>query len=350
MQNSNQGAPIAPFTTLDKNKYTTGFRARGKFLVVILGPTAAGKTSLAIEIAKTFNTEIISADSRQFFREMNIGTGKPSAKQLKEVKHHFINSLSVTDDYNVGMFERDAHNVLEKIFNPNTKGGNTDEEKNISGSLQGGGQTFAVMVGGSGLYINAVCHGFDEMPEVNKEVRANLMALYKENGIDALQSLLKKYDEKYYGRVDVKNPHRLIRAIEVCMVTGKSYAELRKGEKQKRNFTFIKIGLEMEREKLYEKINARVDEMMKQGLLDEVKSLVKYKHLNSLQTIGYLELFDFIEGKTDLSSAVALIKQNTRNFAKRQMTWFKKDKETAWFEPNKKEEIDKYILGKTANQ
>lgn len=303
-----------------------------KILIVILGPTAVGKTSLSIDIAKEFNTEIISADSRQFFREMNIGTAKPSEEQLTSVKHHFINSLSVKDEYNAGMFERDALKILNNIF----------KKKNI-----------AVMAGGSGLYINAVCNGFDEVPEGDKEVRVNLIALYKEKGIEALQALLKQYDEKHFRKVDIKNPHRLIRAIEVCMVTGKPYSELRKGEKQIRKFIPIKIGLEMEREKLYERINERVDTMLNEGLLQEVKSLALFRaggNLNSLQTVGYKELFDFIDGKTDLSSAVELIKQNTRNFAKRQMTWLRKDKEIKWLRGNQKEEITKYICEKIKNQ
>lgn len=297
-----------------------------KLLIIILGPTAVGKTSVAIDVAKELGTEIISADSRQFFRETIIGTAKPSPQQLKEVKHYFINSLSVTDDYNAGMFERDALKVLEKIF-----------AKKKS----------AVMAGGGGLYINAVCNGFDEVPEADKEVRANLSALYKEDGIEALQKMLKKLDEEHYRKVDIKNPHRLIRAIEVCMVTGNPYSELRKGEKQKRNFTYLKIGLELGREELYKRINARVDAMMNNGLLEEVKSLSEYKHFNSLQTVGYKELFDCLEDKTELKQAIELIKQNTRNYAKRQMTWFRKDKEIKWFRTNEQEEIKKYIYSQT---
>jgi tRNA dimethylallyltransferase len=293
-----------------------------KFLIVILGPTAVGKTSLAIDVAKEFSTEIISADSRQFFQEMNIGTAKPSEDELKSIKHHFINSLSIHDDYNAGMFERDALNILSTIF----------QKKRV-----------AVMVGGSGLYINAVCNGFDEIPETHKEIRAGIMDKYKNEGIEYLRNTLKKLDEDHYRKIDLKNPHRLIRAIEVCLITGKPYSEFRKEQKQRRNFTSIKIGLNMDREKLYARINFRVDEMMKKGLLDEVKSLIKYKHLNSLQTVGYKELFDFIDGKTDLQRAIDLIKQNTRNFAKRQMTWFRKDKEIKWFDPSEKEKIIEHI-------
>lgn len=278
-----------------------------------MGPTAVGKTTVAIELAGSFSTEIISADSRQFFKEMIIGTAKPSKTELASVKHHLVNSLSVTEEYNVGMFERDALRILTDIFS----------KKDI-----------AIMAGGSGLYINAVCNGFDEVPQADKEVRANLTAMYKKEGIDYLQSTLQKLDPVHYKKVDIKNPHRLIRAIEVCTVTGKPYSDLRKGKKQKRDFNVVKIGLNMEREKLYKKINARVDEMMKAGLLEEVRSLDKYKELNSLKTVGYNELFNHLDRKTDLKQAVDLIKQNTRNFAKRQMTWFRKDEEIQWFEPS----------------
>jgi len=305
-------------------------QAGEKYLIVILGPTAVGKTSLAIDIATQLDTEIISADSRQFYREMNIGTAKPSAEELKKVKHHFNNSLSITDEYNVGKFEKDALQVLNKIF----------VKKNV-----------AVMAGGSGLYIHAVCNGFDSVPEADKEVRENLSALYKEKGIEALQGMLKKLDSPHYKKVDIKNPHRLIRAIEVCMVTGKPYSELREsdkgqgaGEKKKRQFTTIKIGLELGREELYARINARVDEMMKQGLLEEVKSLKAHRHRNSLNTVGYKELFDYLDGKCDLQTAIEKLKQNTRNFAKRQLTWFRRDKEIKWFSPNGSDEIVKHIL------
>ena len=287
-------------------------------LIVILGPTAVGKTSLSIDVAKEFDTEIISADSRQFFREMNIGTAKPSDAQLKQVKHHFINSLSIKDEYNVGEFEKETLKVLEKIFSK---------------------KKTTVMVGGSGLYINAVCNGFDEVPSSDKKVRENIMEMYKQEGIEYLRSTLKKLDKEHYSKVDLSNPHRMIRAIEVCIVTGKKYSELRKGKKEKRSFSIVKIGLDMEREKLYERINSRVDEMMTDGLLEEVKSLSPFKHLNALNTVGYKELLEHLEGKHDLVRAVELIKQNTRNFAKRQLTWFRKDKEVKWFEPSEKEKI-----------
>jgi len=313
---------VPPSPKGEKNVSKAPFISGEKTLIVILGPTAVGKTSLAIDIANELCTEIISADSRQLFREMNIGTAKPNEEELQSVKHHFINSLSIQEDYNAGMFEREALKVLEIIF----------QNKNT-----------AVMAGGSGMYINAVCNGFDEVPEADKQIRTNIIEMYKREGIDYLRDTLKKLDEKHYKKIDIKNPHRLIRALEVCMITGIPYSELRKEKKQKRNFTSIKIGLTIEREKLYERINTRVDEMMKQGLLDEVRTLIKYKQKNSLQTVGYKELFDFIEGKHDLNRAVELIKQNTRNFAKRQMTWFRKDKEIIWFDSNEKEKIMQHL-------
>lgn len=294
-----------------------------KFLIVILGPTATGKTALAIDIAKAFGTEILSADSRQFFREMNIGTAKPSPQQLKEIRHHFINSLSVHNEYNVGEFEKDALAILEKIYSKNN---------------------IAVMAGGSGLYINAVCNGFDNVPQADKEIRKDLTARYKDKGIESLRIALKRLDPEHYEKIDLSNPHRLIRAIEVCMITGRKYSEIRsdsgtqetEGRRLRtgiREFKVIKVGLNVEREKLYERINARVDAMVDAGLLEEVKSLFPLRHLNSLNTVGYKELFEYMEGKTDFKSAVDRIKQNTRNFAKRQLTWFRKDKNIKWFSP-----------------
>ena len=303
-----------------------------KYLIVVVGPTAVGKTSFAIDVAKELSSEIISADSRQFFKEMNIGTAKPSEEELKTVKHYFINSLSIKDEYNVGIYERDTLKLLDKIF----------ETTNV-----------AVLAGGSGLYINAVCNGFDKVPPADKEIRTQLEKLYKESGIEALCSLLKKYDDEHYKKIDLSNPHRLIRAIEVCIATGEKYSDLRKKDNgdpssiiRHRSFEILKIGLHMEREKLYERINTRVDEMMNKGLLEEVRSLAalrKEGKLNSLQTVGYKELFDFIDGKTELTRAVELIKQNTRNFAKRQMTWFRKDDTIKWFDANERESILQFI-------
>ncbi len=293
-----------------------------KFLIVIVGPTAIGKTALSIELAKQFNTEIISADSRQFFKEMSIGTAKPTTAEMQGIMHHFINSHSIIENYNVGKFENETINLLETIF----------AKKNT-----------ALLVGGSGLYIDAVCKGFDELPEANEDIRNQLKKLVDEKGIEGLQELLKKLDFDYYNKVDLQNSQRISRALEVCLATGKPYSTLRAGKLKNRNFNVIKIGLNTSREKLYEKINMRVDEMIQQGLLEEVKSLQEYKNKNALQTVGYKELFDYLENKIDLKTAIDLIKQHTRNFAKRQLTWFRKDEEIMWFEPMDKENITKYI-------
>ena len=321
----------APFSPPGLLAVRTGAGGK-KSLIIICGPTAVGKTAVAVELATELHTEIISADSRQFFREMNIGTAKPSPQELKAAKHHFINSLSVTDEYNVGMFERDALKILDSIFQK---------------------KDYALLVGGSGLYINAVCNGFDEVPQADKEIRNNLAEMYKQEGITYLQNTLQKLDPEHFKKMDIKNPHRLIRAIEVCITTGKLYSELRKGEKKKRNFDVIRIGLTLDREKLYAKINARVDQMMKEGLLEEVKALAPLRargNLNSLQTVGYKELFDHLDGKTDLNRAIELIKQNTRNFAKRQMTWFRKDDEIKWFAPQEIQKILDYVAEAVARK
>ena len=296
-----------------------------KNLIVIAGPTASGKTNLAINLAQYFCTQIISADSRQFFSELNIGTAKPNAEELKKIKHHFIGHISVNDDYDAGKFESDAIQLIQTIFQK---------------------YDTLVLVGGSGLYIDAVCKGFDELPSVDEKIRTQLNSAFKEKGIAALQELLIKHDQKHYQNVDLNNPHRIIRALEICIGTGLPYSSFRKGKGKKRNFNCIKIGIDVERNLLYKKINERVDKMMGAGLLEEVKSLLNMKHLNALQTVGYKELFDFIDGKCNLLQATEKIKQNTRNFAKRQITWFRKDKEITWFNPTNKKEIIHFIENK----
>ncbi|MDO9184527.1 MAG: tRNA (adenosine(37)-N6)-dimethylallyltransferase MiaA [Bacteroidia bacterium] len=293
-----------------------------KNLIVIVGPTAVGKTAMSIAIAKAFDCPVVSADSRQFFKEMNIGTAKPTETEIEGVTHYFINSHSITDDFNVGKYETEAIALLEKLFQTNEK---------------------VILVGGSGLYIDAVCKGFDELPEADEEIRNKINLLLKTDGIEGLQTLLKELDINYYNKVDLQNPQRLSRALEVCLTTGKPYSELRKGKIKKRNFNIIKVGINTSRELLYDRINKRVDEMMKDGLLNEVKSLQDFKHLNALQTVGYKELFDHLENKLDLNSAIELIKQNSRRFAKRQLTWFHRDEEIKWFEPNQAKEILMYI-------
>ena len=293
-----------------------------KTLIIVLGPTAIGKTSLSIQLAKHFNTEIISADSRQFYKELLIGSAPPSAKELSEVKHHFIQHLSVSQDYNVGKFEEDAILNIEELFTKNDK---------------------VIVVGGSGLYIDAICKGFDKMPETPSEIREEVISLYKKNGIDFLQNEVQQKDPFFYNEVDRNNPQRLLRALEVMYSTNKTFSSFRNKKDKKRNFKIIKIGLETDRELLYNRINERVDIMMENGLLQEVKSLTHFKNKNSLQTVGYKELFEHLEGKITLEEALNKIKQNSRRFAKRQITWFKKDRSTTYFSAENLDKIIEFI-------
>lgn len=274
-------------------------------------------------------TEIISADSRQFFREMNIGTAKPSVELLKKVKHHFVNSLSVKDDYNAGAFETDALKKLDEIFS---------------------GKDVAILAGGSGLYIDAICNGFDRLPEHDENIRAELSELFKTKGIEALQEKLKHLDPEYYNTVDLNNTHRVMRAIEVCLLTGKKFSELRSRKKARRSFSVLKIGLNVDRKILYQRINERIDQMMSDGLLEEAKQLFPLRNYNALQTVGYKELFEHLEGKISLEEAVELIKRNSRRYAKRQLTWFNKDKEINWFQPENKTEIFDWVKKKLAKK
>ena len=287
-------------------------------LIVLTGPTAVGKTSLSIEIAKLLSAEIVSADSRQFFREMKIGTARPSVELLQMVPHHFIAHLSIHDYYNVSRFESDALLKLDQLFTTSSS---------------------ALLVGGSGLYINAVCHGIDELPDPDGTLREQLKNLYQNKGIKVLQDKLSELDPIYFKEVDQSNPKRLSRAIEVCLTTGLPYSSLRKNKAKPRKFRIIKIGLQRDREELNKIINSRVDRMMEEGLLDEVKELIPFRNLNALKTVGYKELFDHFDGKYTIAQAVEKIKTNTRRFAKRQMTWFRKDKEINWFHPDEFEKI-----------
>lgn len=284
-----------------------------KELIVIAGPTAAGKTAVAIKLAQQLKTEIVSADSRQFYREMSIGTAKPSAEELSQARHHFINSHSVTESFNVGDFEKQALQLLDELFKTHDK---------------------VIMAGGSGLFIQAVTRGFDELPVADAGVRNSLNQELAEKGIHFLQGKLMEADPVYYEQVDLNNPQRLIRALEVFETTGKPFSSYRKATTNKRPFHITKIGLDLPRDTLYQRINQRVDDMIDQGLVEEVRSLLRYRHLNALNTVGYSELFDYFDGKTDLNAAIELIKQNTRRFAKRQLTWFRKDKEIKWYNPN----------------
>lgn len=293
-----------------------------KTLIVIAGPTAAGKTALAIQIAKHFKTEIISADSRQFYREMRIGTAKPSKEEQEAVRHHLINSHSIHDSFSVGDFEKEVIKLLDKLFKTHDQ---------------------VVLVGGSGLFINAVCNGFDELPVASEDTRNKLNQLLSEKGIEHLQEKLKKADPVYYAEVDINNPQRLIRALEVFESTGKPFSAYRTNIPKKRNFNIIKLAISPNREKLYEQINLRVDQMLENGLFGEVEGLKEYRHLNALNTVGYSEVFEYFDGKLSKAEAVDKIKQNTRRFAKRQLTWFKKSEDIKWFDPNEYDSILSYL-------
>lgn len=280
-----------------------------KNLISVVGPTAIGKTTLAIALAQYLGTEIISADSRQFFKEMSIGTAVPSREELALVPHHFIQHKSIHEKYSVGDFERDALDKLDRLLK--------DRE-------------YAVMVGGSGLYVDAVTTGLDHFPEVDPGIRKKLNSSLEQDGITALQEQLRSLDRAYYAQVDPNNPRRLIRALEICIGTGVPYSFFLNQEKKTRSFNTITIGLEADRQVIYERIDKRVDLMLGNGLLEEVKSLEKYKALNALQTVGYRELFRYLDGEFDLDTAIAEIKKNTRRFAKRQLTWLRKKEGIIW--------------------
>jgi tRNA dimethylallyltransferase len=285
------------------------YEPANKTLIVIAGPTAVGKTEAAIGLAQHFNTVVVSADSRQFFREMSIGTAKPSEEELAAAKHYFIDSHSITESFSVGDYEKQAIALLDELFKTHDT---------------------VILAGGSGLYIKAVCEGFDDLPVAPPEIRGRLNSELDEHGINYLQEKLKNADPDYYHEVDLNNPQRLIRALEVFETTGKPFSSYRVATINKRPFTIIKLALNMPREVLYDRINRRVDLMVQQGLIDEVRLLLPYRHVNALNTVGYSELFDYFDGKTDLETAIALIKQNTRRFAKRQLTWFRRDTDTIW--------------------
>lgn len=293
-----------------------------KYLIVIAGPTGIGKTNLSIEIAKKYNAEILSCDSRQFFKEMSIGTAVPTKKELEEVKHHFIQNISIEQEYSVGKFELDALRKINEIHNTNK---------------------VVVMVGGSGLYIDAVCRGLDHFPDVPKILRDELNLKHEKQGIEVLKEQLDALDPEYYKEVDQANPHRIIRALEICIHTGKTFTSFRKQQQKARQFKTVKLILTRDREELYERINKRVDFMMAQGLLEEAQNLYKHKENNALQTVGYKELFAYFDGEWDLETAILEIKKNTRRYAKRQMTWYRRDSNSIFFDPSDTEGIVKYI-------
>jgi len=293
-----------------------------KTCIVIVGPTAVGKTSLAISLAQYFNTEIISADSRQCYRELNIGVATPSAQQLQQVKHYFIQSHSVHEEVNAAVFENYALDSIKNIF----------QDHDI-----------AIVTGGTGLYVKAFCEGLDEIPEVDGNIRSKIIQQYEEKGLSWLQEEVSVNDPLYYSAGEIQNPQRLMRALEVLLSTGRSIRSFQRQQPQERDFRIIKTGLELPREQLYQNINHRVDEMMKQGLLDEVKGLTPLRQLNALQTVGYSELFKYLDGSISLDEAIEEIRKNTRHYAKRQMTWFRKDPSIKWFLPTEFDTLKSYL-------
>ena len=298
--------------------------ANKKKLIVVVGPTAVGKTALAIRLAKYFNTEIISADSRQFYKEMSVGTAKPDSTELAQARHHFIDSHSIVQEYSAGDFERDALALLDSLFK------NHDH---------------VVMVGGSGLFVRAVCEGLDDLPKAPEEIRESLNAIFQQKGIAPLQARVKEIDPVFFAKADIQNPQRLIRAIEVFEATGRPFSDFQKRSLTDRHFQVITVGLNMEREELYDRINKRVDQMVTSGLLVEAQQLIGHREKAALRTVGYAEIFDYLDGKYSFSNAVSLIKQNSRRYAKRQITWFKKYGNTRWFTPLDWDSIVTYIKG-----
>jgi tRNA dimethylallyltransferase len=291
-------------------------------LLVLLGPTGVGKTDLSADIALHFGSEIISCDSRQFFREMVIGTSVPPDSILGKIKHHFIGSLSVKDYYSASLFERDVLKLLPELF---------------------AGNSMAIMTGGSGMYIDAVCSGIDDIPDTDPATREKYITMHREQGIEGLRSALKLLDPEHYKKVDLRNYKRIIRALEICDTTGLPYSSFMKKQKSSRDFRIIRIGLQRDRDDLYTRINNRVDRMIEEGLEKEARGLYELRHLNALNTVGYKELFEYFDGKITFEKAVELIKRDTRRYAKRQMTWWAKDKEITWFHPDQSEEIIKFI-------
>ncbi len=285
----------------------------GNKLIVLAGPTAVGKTTVAIQLAEHFETEIISADSRQLYREITIGTAKPSPVERSRVPHHFIDTLSLVDVYDAARYGDEALLVINQLFLKHHT---------------------VILCGGSGFYIKAVCEGFDDLPKVPEEIRQNLIVNYKERGIGWLQDKMRQLDPENLQAMDYQNPHRLIRALEVKMYSGKSITSFQKREKKQHPFNLVKIALEMPRAELYSRIDERMDRMIAQGLFEEAKSLYPLRNHNALQTVGYQEIFDYLEKKYDLDECIRLLKRNSRRYAKRQLTWFKKDKDFAWFNPD----------------
>lgn len=296
-----------------------------KTLLVLIGPTGVGKTELSLRLAENFGSPIISSDSRQLYADLKIGTAAPTPEQLSKVPHHFVGTLKLTDYYSAAQYEAEVLKLLEELF----------QSKDV-----------IVMTGGSMMYVDAVCKGIDDIPTVDKETREMLIHRYETEGLERLCSELKLLDPEYYKIVDLKNPKRVIHALEICYMTGKTYTSFRTRSTRERPFHILKIGLTRDREELYERINRRVDIMMEDGLLEEVKSVYPYKHLNSLNTVGYKELFNYLDGVWDLPFAIEKIKQNSRIYSRKQMTWFKRDNDITWFHPDQEEDIMDYIKKK----
>jgi len=294
-----------------------------KTLIVITGPTAVGKTRLCLDIAKYFDIPIINADSRQIYKELIIGTARPTAQEMQEVKHYFVGMLGLEDYYSASLFEQHVLKLLEKLFR------NSD---------------YALMTGGSMMYIDAVCDGIDDIPTIDDETRARMKKRLEEEGLESLCTELQRLDPEYYKIVDRQNPKRVVHALEICTMTGRTYTSYRKREKKERPFRIVKIGLNREREELYNRINARVDQMMQNGLLKEATEMYPRRDLNALNTVGYKELFDYLDGRWSLEEAIERIKGNTRRYARKQLTWYKKDPQIKWFHPDQKQDIIDYIM------
>lgn len=294
-----------------------------KTLIVITGPTAVGKTQLCLDIARHFNIPVINADSRQIYKELSIGTAKPTEKEIQDIRHYFVGTLSLQDYYSASIFEQQVLELLDNLFLEND---------------------YALMSGGSMMYIDAVCDGIDDIPTIDDATRETMKRRLKDEGLERLVEELHRLDPEYYAIVDRQNPKRVVHALEICTMTGKTYTSFRKKVKKERPFKIVKIGLNRDREELYGRINARVDQMMKEGLLNEARNVYQLKDLNALNTVGYKELFKYIEGIWSLDEAVERIKGNTRRYARKQLTWYKKDPMIRWFHPNQKEEIINYIL------
>ena len=291
-------------------------------LIVVTGPTAIGKTALTIEIAKHYGIPIINADSRQIYQELKIGTASPTAEQMQQVKHYFVGTKSITDYYNASMYEQEVVQLLEKLF--------------VDSPVQ-------LLTGGSMMYIDAVCNGIDDIPTVRDDIRNEMKRRYQEEGLEALCEDLRRLDPEHYEVVDRQNHRRVIHALEICYQTGKTYTSFRTQKRKERPFQIVKIGLTRDRQELYDRINQRVDTMMSEGLLDEVRSVSAYRSTNALNTVGYKELFDYIDGRWPLEEAVERIKGNTRRYARKQLTWYKRDEQVTWFHPDQQDKILKFI-------